>query len=312
MIDPIESFSKEESPVLRIKRQLEQIRGYFWLLLSPGDKQFKDMPKRVRLMFVSFTVPLIFLTLKVVFPIIFSDHLWAVLASIVLGLVTYAGVFWGVKGQVRKESLYSVMAMPLWFVTTYSMFLFTIFSGDINRVYLWALFSVAIAAFMVGLYIISLTANILNVTLFYTIPLSKLGESIAYLLGIAILFFITYVSDVIALQYFQNLNYVELGISSLITFLSIFGVTGYLWGYFVVRRRGHFWFTALFSLLIFVFLAVLAVVIDVPWKLASVVSAIAYVLYGQVIHKEQNTLSATIITEFSLIIVAIIVLFVAF
>jgi hypothetical protein len=307
----VPTLGKEESPILRIGKQIEQLRGNFLLLLSPGDKQFKDLPKRVRLMVIAFVVPLFFVVLKVWLPSIFIEHLWAFCASILLGGITYAGMYWGVKGQVRKESYFSVMAMPTWFVLAYSMFLFTIFSGEINRVYLWVLFTVAISAFMILLYIIALTVNILNVTLFYTIPLSRLGESIAYMLGVITVFLVTYVADVIAIEHFQSKNYLNVGILVGVTTLVIFGITSYLWIYFVAQRKGHFWFTVLFSLLIVTFMGAFATIIDVPWKLATMVSVVSYVLYGQVIHKEQNTFSLAVLVEFLLVIVGITVVFIA-
>lgn len=287
-----------DSPWAKIIRQMDQIRSNFQVLLAPGEKQFKDLPKRVRLMVVSFGVPLLFSILKLyIFPTSTSLLLWSILAF-VLGLITYLGIYWGLKGQVRRESYVSVLLLPALFVITNTLFLSTVFVGEINRLYLWGLFGLASIAFMIFLYILSLAVNILNVSLFYTIPLSRLGESVAYISGVIILFLLSYT------MFLQVLPYVvagDLG-ALLLLFLGILLITGALvmalWNYFVPYSRGFWVFVALSSLFLTISLSITSIFLPYSWLAGVIHGMVSYIFIGYVIHKEQNTLNSAVNWEF--------------
>ncbi len=286
-----------DSPFTKIARQLDQIRSNFQVLLAPGEKQFKDLPKRVRLMVVSFGIPLVYALLKVyVIQSSTSILIWGVIAFL-LGLLTYWGIYWGVKGQVRQESYWSVLLLPGLFVISNILFLSTVFVGEINRLYLWGLFALAIITFMTILYILSLAVNILNVSLFYTIPLSRLGESVAYICSVIMMFLISYTLFEHLLPYLIALNFTAIGILLGGTFVLLGAIVTALWNYFVPYSRGFWLFVLLSTMFLTISLAISTTFLPFAWISGVVHGMVSYVFMGYIIHKEQNTLNKTIIWE---------------
>ena len=305
-------LQSEDSPLKRIKQQIDALRANFQVLLSPGEKQFKDLTKRVRLMIVSLLIPLCFAAAKIfIFPQMTSLFVWAGVA-LVLGALTYWGMIWGLKGQIEKESYISVLTLPSLLVIGNALFLSTTFVGQINRLYLWGLFTLATVVFMVLLYILALAVNILNVTLFYTIPLSRLGESVAYISGIIILFLFSYVASAVLVPLVVAVNW-----SSIVIFCSalavlIFVLTSSLWFYFVPYFRGFWLYSVLVSMFLFSTVMTFTVFLPYAWLVGVISSLVGYVVYGYVIHKEQNTFKSAIKWEFlAVLVVALLAVIIA-
>lgn len=304
--DTSDLLLSKDSPWNLILRQLDQLRTNLQLLISPGDRQFKDVPKRVRLMVVSMGVPLLFAFSKVwLLPQSESIYLWAVVA-IALAAVTYIGLIWGLKGQVRKDSFVTVLLLPSLFVLANVLFLGLLFVGELNRVYLWGLFGIALATFMVLLYIFLLAVNILNVTLFYTIPLSRLGETVAYIFSIVTVFLGSYVIAETVLPLMVNRRWIELLLHAGFIFVSTGGLASALWRYFVTTSK-VFWLSVLgMSIFLTVSLGVFVFAIPYAWLAGVMQGAVAYLLFGFVIHKEQNSFKGAVVFEY---IVAILAMF---
>ncbi|MCC7303793.1 hypothetical protein IT418_00015 [bacterium] len=286
-----------DSPWAKVLKQVEQVRSNFQVLLAPGEKQFKDLPKRVRLMVVSFGTPLIFSILKLyVFPTSHSISLWSILAF-GLGLLTYWGTYWGLKGQVRRESYVSVLLLPSLFVIVNTLFLSTVFVGEINRLYLWGLFGLSLIVYMIFLYTLSLAVNILNVSLFYTIPLSRLGETVAYIAGVIVLFLLSYTIFQRTLPYVVAMDTTALALLFGGAFIITTALVTALWNYFVPSSRGFWLFVTLSSVFLTISLSVASLFLPSAWVAGIAHGMVSYVFVGYVIHKEQNTLNNTVYWE---------------
>lgn len=300
--DSLDLLRSKDSPITRISNQVSQIRANFQVLLSPGDRQFKDLPKRVRLMIVSFLVPMLFAVSKLfLFSSTTSPLIWGLVAA-ALAVLTYGGMYWGVKGQIRKDSLTSVLPLPSLFVFANVLFVSSVFVGEVNRLYLWGLFSLALITFMVLLYVLSLAVNILNVTLFYTIPLSRLGETVAYLSSLITLFLFAYAAGTAAVSLFATGLWIWLSILLCVTLAFLFALTYSLWRYFVTNSQSIGSFSLGISVLLFLSWIVFLFGLPHVW-LAAVMSGLsAYILFGYVIHKEQNTLKSIVNAEYMVLL----------
>ncbi len=306
--DTSKLLEKDDSPVVHIKHQLEQLRTNFLVLLSPGDKQFKDLPKRVRLMMVSLIIPaLLGITKLVIFPTMQSVGMWAVIA-LILAVICYLLTIWGLKNQIRRESYLATLPLPSIFTFSYSLFLAEVFSTQINRVYLLGLFLTALVFFTVLLYIFELAVNVLNVNLFYTIPLSRLGESVAYLGSIVTTFFAVYSANAVLMPLISSDQYIAAIIVCLILWCVLALLSNVLFMYFLPYQRGSFLLSLILSFFITVICCISSIFFAYIWQGALFTAAITYVLFGYLIHKEQNTLKFSVILEFIAIFIALFLL----
>lgn len=293
VVDTRSVFISDDSPWGKILQQIDQIRSNFQVLLAPGEKQFKDLPKRVRLMVVALGIPFLYALLKAYLLPENLSFVWVLMVSLGLGALTYVSMIWGLKGQVRRESYWSVLLLPSVLVVANSLFLSTVFVGGINRVYLWGFFTGAIFMFMTLLYILALAVNILNVTLFYTIPLSRLGESVAYISSIVTIFLLSYTAFDRLVPLIVAQKYDILSVVSVIFGILVSLVVVSLWHYFVPQGK-RFWIFVALSSLFTVLLMYFAVLISpFAWVAGILASLGAYVFIGYVVHKEQNTLNFT-------------------
>lgn len=303
-----EKFDDENvNPLEILRRQLKLLRSNFLLILSPGNKQFKDISKRVRLMFIAFLVPSALFILKMfVFEESTQIYLWMGI-SYILSVVVYFLNIWALKFQVRKESYLSVMNLPPAFVFTSSMFLSLLFLGPLNRVYLIIIFLLAIVLFMLVLYILLLAVNVLNVNLFYVIPLSKLAETLGYFYSIASMFFLSYSASSIILYGMKTSDLLMLS-AGIITVLLVSTVIFFNSVYYYTPIQGG---GALFAVSLAIVTCIVMVVSTFffPYVvLVGIVSCLeVYVLLGILIHKTQNTLKPQVYLEY-FIIFAIILL----
>lgn len=301
--DSLDLLRSKDSPLTKISDQLSQIRANFQVLLSPGDKQFKDLPKRVRLMLVSFFIPALFAASKLLlFTSTTSPLIWSLIA-LALAILTYGGMYWGIKGQIRRDSLTSVLPLPSLFVFANVLFLSTVFVGEVNRLYLWGLFSLALITFMILLYVLSLAVNILNVTLFYTIPLSRLGETVAYLSSLITLFLFTYAAGATAISLFATSLWLWLLLLGFITFIFIFLLTYSLLRYFIASAQAVGPFSLGITILLLIIWGFFVFGLPHIWLSAVMTGLSAYILYGFVIHKEQNTLKSVVNIEYMVLLV---------
>lgn len=295
-----------ENPLAQIRRQLESMKVNLSLIISPGSKRFKDLSKRVRLMFVAFGIPAIYMIIRLILLEQTIQPIIWIIISAGLALISYIGVMWGLKFQIRKESYYSVLNIPAVFTFSTTLFLSILFFTPLNRVYLVTTFIIAIAIFMVLFYIIMLAVNVLNVNLFYVIPLSKLGESLLYLSSSITAFILSFSIGWVVLysiklsDWFQVIAMIFAGI---IVFIALYVSTIYY--YLPLTRSG---FIVAFLLGIMMLFATLALSILLPYIFvaAFLVSLGIYVTLGIIIHKAQNTLKGNIYAEYLIILLIII------
>jgi hypothetical protein len=163
--DTTDLLLSKDSPWNRILKQLDMLRTNLQVLISPGDRQFKDVPKRVRLMVVSMGVPLLFAFSKVwLLPQSESIYLWAVVA-VALAAVTYIGLIWGL-GQFAKTRLSPFCCCPC---LCSQMCCFWVYFCRRAQSLFWD-FGIAVATLLYT------PLMLISNDVVYTIPLSRLGR----------------------------------------------------------------------------------------------------------------------------------------
>lgn len=288
------------NPWQMLKHQFSQLRTNVLLITSPGNKQFRDISKRFRLMLISFLIPSIFLVLKVfLIEEVTSLYVWIGI-SFALSVITYLLSLWGLKFQIRKESYMSVLNLPPLFVFTVTLFISLVFLGPLNRIYLLATFILCIAIIMVLLYILLLAVNVLNVNLFYVIPLGKLAETLQYFYSVICTFLMTFSTAWILFHtVVTDIWLAILGAVVLFVVLTImFFETIY---YYTPVQGGTLLFSILLSLVMMISLGIYAILLPYMFLACIIVSLQVYVMLGLMIHKSQNTLKVQIYIEYMVI-----------
>lgn len=309
--DNTSTLLSEEVPLVRIKGQFDLIRKNFLVLIGRGDKQYKDLSKRARLMMVSFVIPLAYLLVKMLVIKGINSILLSFYIAIAVGFLTYLGILWGFKAQVRKESYFTVIPLVTLFSMASSMFLGTIFVGVLDRVYLWVLFVIGVAVYMLSLYIMSLAANVLNVSLFYTIPLSRLGESVMYIYSVVTVFLTVYIFNTVSIPLLMTHKWALLAFSSSILLVFIILLTTCLLMFFLPMNSNSWVAIIVVSCLITLFIFLLSIITESDFSGATLTAIISYVLFGFLIHKQQNTFKIdTKVEYFLLILVGFVLVFV--
>lgn len=289
------------NPWQMLKDQLSQLRTNILLITAPGNKQFRDISKRFRLMLTSFMIPSIFLILKVfLIEEVTSLYVW-IAVSFALSVITYFATLWGLKFHIRKESYLSVLNLPPLFVFTVTLFISFVFLGPLNRVFLLAIFIVSIGIFMLLLYILLLAVNVLNVNLFYVIPLGKLAETLQYFYSVVCGFLVAF-SSTWLLFYAAQTNdvlLVVLGVFVLFMILAImFFETIY---YYTPVQGGAVIFSVLLTLVMMISLGIYVLLLPYMFLACVILSLQIYVILGLMIHKSQNTLKVQIYVEYLVI-----------
>lgn len=299
-----------KTPIDSIRRQIKTLRTNTFLILAPGNKNFKDISKRLRLMFLSALIPLVLAAVKVsgltqFFPFIDTVILNLAVAT-VLSILSFFATIWALKFQLRKESYYSVLHLSPLFVFTSTTMILTLFPGELNRLYLLSSFILVIGIFMILYYIVLMAVNVLNVNLFYVIPLSKLGESIQYLSVVFSLFMLYYATyNAILYGLVNNIPLIVTlwaGLSVVITLISILATLFY---YMPVQSA-----TVTQALILTTVITIItgSLLLFVPYTImAAVLAALnIYVLLGTIIHQTQNTLKMQVYLEYGLVYILII------
>lgn len=299
-----------DDPFQRLKNQATEIKMNFLKLFSAGNKQFKDISKRVRLMAVAILIPIAFGIVKIrLAQDVTLPQFWAIVA-VVLSTLSIPAILWALKFQIRKEAYFSVIPIFPVFVFLFVFFFAVIFPDPTTRVYLTTLFIGTMFVFSVALYIIGLSLNVLNVNLFYLIPLSKIAESIIYLLTPVFGFFLSF-GFLLSLWFFVNESSI-LGIISTITASLVINYIiyySYLSYFTPLARKSNE--TALMLAILVVIITVLAgLLTKYIWIAAIIISLYQYIVNGVMIHRVQNSLKFSTIIEYSLIGIIILVLLV--
>jgi len=299
-----------KNPLQSIQNQLKQLRVNTFLILSPGNKQFKDISKRLRLMFLSAGIPLLLLVVKWLNISAYLSFLDAaihpLLIAFFLSVIAFIGTLWGLKFQLRKESYYSILHLSPLFVFSASTLILTLFPGELNRLYLVSSFIFATGLFMILYYIVLMSVNILNVNLFYVIPLSKLGESLHYMTVIASVFMLLLASfQSIYTAIVNNVSIVATiwaGVTILIVLISTIMTLFY---YLPVVQSTT---SLAVNIAIITLITAIFSFLFLPYVvLAAFVSGLVmYVLLGVIIHQSQNTFKIHVFLEYGLIYLLVI------
>lgn len=291
------------NPVAHIQNQFRMLRSNFLLILSPGNKRFKDLTKRLRMMFVAVLIPLLFAITKMMILNDLTNMIVWLGIGVVFAAVTYIGVLWSLKFQIRKESYLSVINIPSLYVLASTIFISVVFLGPINRVYLLMTFVLAIFFFMISLYIVMLSVNVVNVNLFYVIPLSKLGESILYIISVVITYLTIYSLVTIAVESIRSNSYIALIVMTIIAAVLLYLLIFATVFYYTPVQGGSIILSAGITVVLLAFTLVFGFFLPYIFLTAFVIALQLYVLLGLMIHKSQNTLKSQIYLEYLIIFI---------
>lgn len=111
--------------------------------------------------------------------------------AVVYSVLTFLGLLWAFKFQIKKRSLLFVL-QPALFVFSQVLFIEFFFFQKFNRIYEAFILLLLVFLVFVGNYISFLMANVLNVDLFKKIPLAQVGRTSSYLISLLMLYFFTF------------------------------------------------------------------------------------------------------------------------
>jgi hypothetical protein len=291
------------NPIAHVQNQLRMLRSNFLLILSPGNKRFKDLTKRLRMMFVAVLIPLLFAITKMAILNDLTNIIIWLGIGVVFAAITYIGVLWSLKFQIRKESYLSVINIPSLYTLASTIFLSVVFLGPINRVYLLMTFILAIFFFMVSLYIVMLSVNVVNVNLFYVIPLSKLGESILYITSVVITYLTIYSFVTVAIESIRTNLYIPLAFMTVIAAVLLYLLVFATVFYYTPVQGGSILLSAGITVCLLAFTLIFGFFLPYIFLTAFIIALQIYVLLGLLIHKSQNTLKPQIYLEYFVILV---------
>lgn len=149
----------------------------------------RDPGKRQRIFIVAALVVLFVFGVKVWQP---QD--WKILeivgVSASASLLSVLGLLWAFRFEVRREGYLTVLPQPAMFVFGYVLFVEMFFFQQFERLYEALVFGIFLLVFMVVLGIVFLTANVLNVSTFKTIPLVQVAQTSSYAITLFVVFFL--------------------------------------------------------------------------------------------------------------------------
>lgn len=273
------------------------------LAFVPGKKSSgKDRGKRLRLVLIAILIPLLFgiARLEIINLVGSLSLVWLVILSSLFAFITYTATIYGFRGQVKRDSFFTSLALPSLYVFCTTLFLDTLFAENFERLYRTGGFVLLLFIFMVTLYIVLLSANIINVNLFKAIPLAEIGYTVMYLVGIISIYFISL--GILIYQSFYCYSWWGLGLAVLIL-LVVYFVTFYIQLYRTIPNGGERLRTCfLFVLVSILGLAVLTFVNIPLYIMALAPVLIYYVLMGLFMHRLKGQLPLRVLVEYSLII----------
>ncbi len=113
------------------------------------------------------------------------------LNSFIYFLIAFVGLLWAFNYQVKKKSFVYIFQASL-FVFSEALFIEFFFFQKFDRIYEAVILLVLILAVFLLNYFTFLTANVLNVNLFKSIPLVQVGRTISYVISVFMIYFFTF------------------------------------------------------------------------------------------------------------------------
>lgn len=294
-----------ESPY---KQKIDEIRdlltklvGNIFRLFGPTGKRYRDNQKKLRIAIISFIVPFIFVIFKLkVLPNEFRLGIWAIVIF-VLAILAVLGTAWALYFKLHKR-FWPLLVLVFAYISVSFMFLAILFLLPITeRFYLLGGFLILVVIIAVIFHILLLSINIMNVNLFYYIPLSDLGETITYLVSSVMIFMFSYVFYIVFLRYITTIIIYKLIVFLLGAFILYVVVSfAFIYYYFAVFMRS-FKASVFFAVIFLTFSIVSSFLFKSPLYMALLLTVAYFTTIGIFIHDQKNTYSDKVVKTYVLL-----------
>ena len=150
-----------------------------------------DSEKRGKLLFLSALIALFLFVSKITQAQAQETVANIYLSSGIYFLVSFVGLLWAFKFQVKRKSFLYILQASL-FVFSEVLFIEFFFFQKFNRIYEAFILLALIAIVFLGNYASFLMANVFNVNLYKKIPLVHVGRTTSYVLSLLVLYFLSF------------------------------------------------------------------------------------------------------------------------
>lgn len=223
-------------------------------------------------------------------------------AAVIFSLVFYLVVLWVLYFKVKRETMVSVVALPSVFSFLMQWFIFYVFSQAPERVSILSAFMITSFVYFISMYAVLLTTNILNVNMFFKIPLAKLGESFLLVFNVVSVFIWSY----LVRSYLEDIKLRDLStVQSRLFYLSmgLFWIAALIYMFFIFfynfTRRS---LTSLnLALVVFALIGgigtALTLYLSSKLLISLIIGALIYVVFSAYMHEVNRTLGTAEILE---------------
>lgn len=248
----------------------------------------RDSQKRQRLIFLA-----ILNSASIIIAKMWATWEWTftntVIFAGVLAVCDYLLMIFCFRLKVKKETFYTVLPQPTLFVFSSVLMLELIFFQRFERIFEGVVFTIVLVLFTAALSGVFLSSNIMNVSLFKSIPLLQVAQTISFVVTLLIFYFSTF--SFISGGLYQGFLFLILFLIysvSVFSHLSHFSINLRIVGWYSVAI-GWGAMSVLFSLLMWPVGAFLASLVPMM---------VAYVGCGVVMHSSRKSLTSRVIFEY--------------
>ena len=150
-----------------------------------------DNEKRGKLLFLSALISVLLFVTKITQAQTQETILNIYLSSGIYFLISFVGLLWAFKFQVKRKSFLYILQASL-FVFSEVLFIEFFFFQKFNRIYEAFILLFLLAIVFLGNYASFLMANVFNVNLYKKIPLVHVGRTTSYVLSLLVLYFLSF------------------------------------------------------------------------------------------------------------------------
>jgi hypothetical protein len=216
------------------------------------------------------------------------------LRAVIYFILSYVGLLWALKYQVRFKGLAFVLTQSSLFIFTQVLFIELFFFRRFGRVYEAVLLFGLLVLMFIGTYISFLTANVFNVGNIKEIPLLQVGKTTSYILSLLMVYFITYA--ILESAFDPILSLVLIGVFYFAIVFMHFRHLGI--------GKGSFWGRVVLTNAAMLILLIGNALTGSLHEFISLVPMVAmFVMTGVVMHSDRNQLSRLDIAEYVVLLI---------
>lgn len=281
---PRTSFEKEKTKIVKAdEEEVSEAR----VVRDPGKK------RRLLVIAILNSVVIMIVKFQATWEWTFLN---TVLFALFIAVSNYLLLIWAFRMRVKKETFFTVLPQPSLFVFSFVLMLELIFFQRFERIFEGVLFSIVLIFFTSVLMGVFLTANVLNVSLYKTIPLLQVGQTVSFIVTLFIIYFSTY-------------SFVAGAISTPLIFvvlLIIYSLTVYTHlSHFSINLRTVFWYSLSIGWGAVTLLLALLIWPSNVFLLSLVPVATVYLGCGIVMHGSRKNLTFRIALEYLVLFLVI-------